>query len=122
MASVSIAVCNTVLPSNGSSSGHKSSEVIVVNNTASEVDVAVRVVDNEDNTLFSRVFSTGPEMTNSSRDEIETPPTKVHAFTADGISKTWQYAPNLSGEFDCEPKDIGLILQDDNTIEPWYTC
>jgi hypothetical protein len=71
--------------------------------------------------LFSRVFALGAKKM-TSRGAIETTPARVHAFTAGGVSHTCQYDPDLPAQFDCEPKDIGLTLHRDNTIEPWYNC
>lgn len=93
----------------------------VENRTASKAEVAVRVVDSEDATLFSRVFALEPE-TLISRGAIEASPSKVHAFTPTGASRTWRYAPDLPADFECEREDIGLTLHQDGTIEPWYKC
>jgi hypothetical protein len=121
VASVSVAGCNGVLSSGTSSSAAEPSEVMVENRTASRAEIAVRVVDREEEALFSRVFTIGPEKMRS-RGAIETTPARVHAFTADGVSQTWEYDPDLPADFACEPKDIGLTLHPDQTIEPWYDC
>lgn len=121
VASASTAGCSKVLPGSGSSSTHEPSEVIVENRTSSKAEIAVRVVGSEEETLFSRVFTLGPEEM-MGRGTIETSPSRVHAFTADGVSHTWRYAPDLPADFDCELKDLGLTLHRDNTIEPWYSC
>jgi hypothetical protein len=118
---VSIAGCSDVLSDGDSSNADELGEVIVENRTASPVEVAVRVIDSEDKTPFSRVFPLGTEKM-ASRSAIDTTPSRVHAFTVDGVSRTWQYAPDLPVGFECEPKDIGLTLQQDKTIEPWYDC
>lgn len=120
MASVSTAGCSAVLTGSGSSSDEPS-EVRVVNSTASKAEIAVRVIDSEDETLFSRVFTLGPEEA-MGHGAIETTPSRVRAFTPDGVSHTWRYAPDLPADFDCEIKDIGLTLHQDHTIEPWYSC
>ena len=122
VASVSIAGCSGGLSGSDPSSGDESSEVVVVNQTDSEAEIAVRVIDGEGETRFSRVFSLGAGKTKSSRDVLETTPERVHAFTADGVSRSWRYAPDLPVDFDCEPKDIGLTLHRDDGIEPWYDC
>lgn len=119
--SVSIAGCTDVLPGGGSGSADEPIEVSVENRTASKAEVAVRVIDSGGATLFSRVLALGPE-TMTSRGAIETTPSRVHAFTADGVSHAWRYAPDLPVDFECEREDIGLTLHRDNTIEPWYTC
>ncbi len=119
--SVSTAGCSDVLPGNDSNKAKESSEVIVENRTSSTAEIAVRVIDSEDGTLFSRVFTLGSRKM-MSRGTIETTPSRVHAFTADGVSQTWQYDPDLPADFECELKDIGLTLHPDNTIEPWYDC
>lgn len=122
VASASTAGCSDIVPGSGSGSADEPGEVIVENRTASKAEIAVRVVNGEDEALFSRVFSLEPEKTVSSRDVIETMPSEVHAFTADGVSRTWRYAPDLGAGFDCKLKDIGLTLHADNRIEPWYDC
>lgn len=119
--SVSIAGCSDVFSVSGSSSADETIEVSVENRTSSRAEIAVRVVDSEGATLFSRVFDLEPT-TIVSRGAIETTPSRVHAFTADGISHTWRYAPDLPADFECEREDIGLTLHDDDTIEPWYKC
>ncbi|QSG16150.1 hypothetical protein HSEST_2640 [Halapricum desulfuricans] len=79
------------------------------------------MIGSDGETLFSRIFALGAgKMT--SHGAIETTPARVHAFTATGVSHAWRYDPELPVEFDCEPKDIGLTLYRDNTIEPWYDC
>jgi hypothetical protein len=119
MTLVSTAGCNGVL--SGSDSTDEPIEVSVENGTDSAAEIAVRVVDGAGATLFSRVFALGPEKMGS-RGAIETAPSSVHAFTPDGVARTWQYAPDLPADFDCELKDIGLTLRRDDTIEPWYSC
>ncbi len=94
---------------------------MVENRTTSEAEIAVRVIGSEDETLFSHVFVLGAEKM-TSRGAIEATPTRVYVFTEAGVSHMWRYDPNLPVEFDCEPKDIGLTLHPDNTIEPWYDC
>lgn len=121
VASVSTAGCSDVPPSSSSSSADEPSEVNVENRTSSKAEIAVRVIDSEEETLFSQVFALGPEKM-TSRGAIETTPSRVHAFTADGVSHTWRYDPDLPVDFECKPKDIGLTLHQDNTIEPWYNC
>ncbi|MEF8881557.1 MAG: hypothetical protein V5A34_03415 [Halapricum sp.] len=113
--------CSGVLPRSDAGSSDESSEVIVENRTTSETEIAVRVIGREDETLFGRVLALGGGKM-ISRGAIETTPARVHAFTAAGVSHTWRYDPDLPVEFDCEPKDIGLTLHRDNTIEPWYDC
>lgn len=120
-ATVSTAGCSDAFPGSGSDSTAESIEVTVENGTASRAEIAVRVTDRERETLFSRVFSLDPD-TIVSRGAIETPPSRVHAFTATGVAHTWRYAPDLPVDFECERKDVGLTLHRDDTIEPWYTC
>lgn len=121
VASVSTAGCGDALLGSNTRSSTESAEVIVENRTTSEAEIAVRVIGSEEETLFSRVFVLGAE-TMTSRGSIESTPARVHGFTAAGVSQTWGYDPDLPVEFDCEPKDIGLTLHSDNTIEPWYDC
>ncbi|WP_229121418.1 hypothetical protein [Halapricum desulfuricans] len=113
--------CGSVLPGSDTGNSDGSSEVTVENRTTSEAEIAVRVIGSDGETLFSRIFALGAgKMT--SHGAIETTPARVHAFTATGVSHAWRYDPELPVEFDCEPKDIGLTLYRDNTIEPWYDC
>lgn len=121
MASAATAGCSGVLPGDGAGSGDDPAEVIVENGTDSGAEIAVRITDSDGETLFSRVFSVGSEAIESGG-SIETTPSRVHAFTADGVSRTWRYDPDLPVGFDCEPKDVGLTLRRENTIEPWYDC
>lgn len=116
---VSTAGCSDAL--SGSDSTDDPIEVSVENRTDSAAEIAVRVVDSAGATLFSHVFTLEPD-TIASRGAIETAPSSVHAFTPDGIARTWQYAPDLPADFDCELKDIGLTLRRDEAIEPWYSC
>lgn len=121
VASVSTAGCSDVLSDSWSSNTDEPGEVSVENRTSSKAEIAVRVIDSDDETLFSRIFTLRSEKM-TSHGTIETTPSRVHAFTANGASRTWRYAPDLPADFDCEPKDIGLTLHQDNTIEPWYDC
>ena len=121
VASVATAGCSGVLPESDTRNSDESIEVMVENRTTSEAEIAVRVIGSEDETLFSQIFVLGAEKM-TSRGPIETKPARVHAFTAAGVSHTWRYDPDLPVEFDCEPKDIGLTLHRDSTIEPWYDC
>lgn len=121
VASVSVAGCSGVLPGSDFNSVDEPGEVIVENRTASKAEIAVRVIDREDETLFSRVFTLEPG-TMMGRGAIETTPSRVHAFTAGGVSRRWRYAPDLPEEFDCDLKDVGLTLHQNNTIESWYSC
>ncbi|MFC5279639.1 hypothetical protein ACFPM1_12855 [Halorubrum rubrum] len=118
-ASAALAGCGGVVPETAPDDDGPN-EVTVENATDSAVEVAVRVVDGEGETLFGRVFALEPE-TIASRDGFEAVPEEVHAFTADGLSRTWRYDPDLPIEFECEPKDVGLTLRED-AIEPWYGC
>lgn len=121
VASVSTAGCSDGLADRWPGTTDEPAEVIVENRTASKAEIAVRVIDNEAETLFSRIFALEPEKI-TSYGTIETTPSRVHAFTATGVSRTWRYAPDLPAGFDCERKDIGLTLHQDTTIEPWYSC
>lgn len=121
VASLSAAGCSEVLPGSGSSSADEPIEVSVENRTSSKAEIAVRVIGSEEETLFSRVFTLGPEKM-TSHGAIESSPSRVHAFTADGVSHTWRYAPDVPEDFECDLEDIGLTLHQENTIEPWYTC
>lgn len=120
-ASVATAGCSGAFGGSDTPNTDGAAEVIIENRTTSRVEIAVRVLDGEDGTLFSRVFALDPE-TITSRHAIETTPSRIQAFTPEDVSRTWQYDPDLSPEFDCEPKDIGLTLHADDTIEPWYDC
>jgi hypothetical protein len=121
VASTSAAGCSDVFPDSGSSSADNVGEVIVRNGTDSPIEIAVRVVDSGDETLFSRVFTVGSQKI-ISRNGIETIPARIHAFTPNGVSHTWRYDPDLPAGVECEIKDIGLTLNQDHTIDPWYDC
>jgi hypothetical protein len=121
VASSSAAGCSDVFPDGGSSSADDAGEVIVENGTDSLIEIAVRVVDSGEETLFSRVFTVGSQKI-ISRNGIETVPARIHAFTPNGVSHTWRYDPDLPAGFECEIKDIGLTLDQDHTIDPWYDC
>ncbi|GAA0511191.1 hypothetical protein SAMN04488066_10913 [Halorubrum aquaticum] len=120
VASASTAGCTGVFPGSGSGDANEPNEVIVENATAGEAEIAVRVADEDGRTLFSRVFALGPERI-ASHEGIDVVPARIHAFTADGVSRAWRYDPDLPIEFECEPKDVGLTLGADG-IEPWYDC
>lgn len=109
------------IPSGGSEDATESIEVAVENASSDPVEIAVKVADREGTGLFSQVFSleSGHLV---SRGTIETTPATVSAFTPDGVSRTWEYDPDLPGDFDCDREDIGLTVRQDNTIEEWYKC
>jgi hypothetical protein len=118
---ISFAGCTEILPWNSTDARVDPAEVVVENRTSEAAEVAVRVTGDADETLFSRVFAVGPESMVGGG-AIESVPSRIHAFTAGGVSRRWRYAPDLSVEFDCEIKDVGLTLHADETIEPWYDC
>lgn len=64
VASVSIAGCRSILSGGGSDGPDEPIEVGVLNDTSSEAEIVVLVIDSEDETLFSRVLPPDP---NSSR-------------------------------------------------------
>ncbi|MFC6615523.1 hypothetical protein ACFQAS_11270 [Halopenitus salinus] len=121
VASASTAGCSGVLPGRDSGRTDDPIEVTVLNDTSSTAQIAVRVTDAEAEMIFSRVFSLGPEKM-AGCGAIEATPASVHAFTADGVSRTWRYAPDLPADFECDRADIGLTLRRDGAIEPWYSC
>ncbi len=116
-----MAGCASVLPGGPAETEVEPAEVVVENRTDDDAEIAVRLVDGASETVFSRVFSVGPEQM-VGRGAIETAPRRVHAFTPGGISTRWEYDPDLPADFDCEIKDVGLTLHGDETIEPWYKC
>jgi hypothetical protein len=121
VASLSTAGCSGIIPSDGSEDAAEPIEVAVSNAASDVVEIAVRVLDREGMGLFSRVFSLEPGHF-VSRGAIETTPAEVSAFTPDGVSHTWEYDPDLPGDFDCDRADIGLTVQQDNSIREWYKC
>jgi hypothetical protein len=116
---VSIAGCSDVLSGRPAETG--SAEVVVENRTTEAAEIAVRLTDGASETLFSRVFTVGPEAM-IGRGSIDSVPARVHAFTPAGVSHWWDYDPDLPADFDCEIKDVGLALHGGETIEPWYKC
>lgn len=101
-------------------------EIIVVNQTDKLAQIAVWIEDNNGDALFNRVYGIEPEHTNKSAG-IQTRPTTVTVFTSDGMSATWVYAPD--NEVQCNRGnnrnigiDIGIMLKQDHTFEPWYSC
>ena len=121
VASLSTAGCSGGFPRRPASRADDPAEVTVENGTSSRTEIAIRITNRTDGTLFSHVFALAPE-TIVSRGAIDTTPSSVHAFTADGVSRVWRYDPELPVGFECEPTDIGLTLHQDDTIEPWYDC
>jgi hypothetical protein len=117
---VSVAGCSDVLSGPGDTEVEPA-EVVVENRTAEPAEVAVRLTDGGEETLFSRVFAVGPDEL-VGRGAVDTTPSRVHAFTPGGVSRRWRYDPDLSADFDCEIKDVGLTLRADDTIDPWYKC
>jgi hypothetical protein len=115
---LSVAGCSGLL-SDESDTEH--AEVVVENGTDSPAEVAVRISGGADETLFSRVFTLGPEELVGSG-ALETTPARVHAFTPGGLSRRWEYDPDLPADFDCDIKDVGLTLGTEDRIEPWYKC
>jgi hypothetical protein len=118
---LSIAGCSGLLPRSPGDADADPAEVVVENGTASPATVAVRISDGADETVFSRVFTLGPEEIHS-RGAIESAPDRVHAFTPDGTAAQWAYDPDLPVDFDCDIKDVGLTLTRDGGFEPWYDC
>lgn len=94
-------------------------EVLVENRTDAPVAVAVRILG-DDGVLFDGVLTVSPDNM-VSRHGLTGSPRRVQAFTDDGVSRTWQYDPDLPADFSCEVADVGLTVQDEG-IEPWYDC
>jgi len=96
-------------------------EILVENLTDELAQIAIYIEDNEENTLFSRVYELGPDNLDSSAG-LETRPATVTVFTSDGTSTTWKYSPEGEFNLDCEGVDIGVSLKPDQTVESWYAC
>ncbi|MFO7926633.1 MAG: hypothetical protein ACQET5_02130 [Halobacteriota archaeon] len=92
---------------------------MVENRTNERAAIGVRVENDDGGVLFSRVYEMEPGHLDSSAG-IETTPATVTAFTPEGTSRTWRYAPNLAA--DCDGEDIGIPLQSDGSIDSWYAC
>jgi len=92
-------------------------EVVVENGTDDLAAVGVRVEDGDGAALFSRVYELEPGHLDSSGG-VEATPATVTAFTPEGVSATWEYAPDV----DCAGQDIGISLEPDGSIDPWYAC
>jgi len=93
-------------------------EVIVTNVTSEPARIAVRLEDEDGTAVFSRVYVVDAGHSDASAG-VETPPGRVVAFTPDGVSDAWEYAPDL--DVDCPGKDVGVRLTSDG-FEPYYTC
>ncbi|NUB91187.1 hypothetical protein HT576_09155 [Haloterrigena sp. SYSU A121-1] len=116
---VSVAGCSDTVLSNGSEGEGDTIEIMVENRTDDRAQIGVRVEDDDGEVLFSRVYELESGHLDSSAG-IETTPATVTAFTPEGVSATWEYAPDL--DMDCDGEDIGLTLQSDGSIETWYAC
>lgn len=120
-ASVSAVGCSDAVSLGDPEDAAEPIEVAVENATADVAEVAIRVLDREGSTLFNRVLSVDPEHF-VSRGAIETTPATVRVFTPAGVSRTWEYAPDLPEDFDCDREDIGMTIRSDTTVEAWYKC
>ncbi|WP_152422737.1 hypothetical protein [Natrialba taiwanensis] len=116
---MSISGCSNYIPLSQSKKKSEIAEVGVDNSTDDREYVSV-IVSGDNDIIFRHTFILDPG-TFSSEKAIEEEPSEIMAFTKNGISKTWNYDPEMGPAFDCGIKDIGLTLQDD-TIEPWYDC
>jgi len=119
VASTAVTGCSDPLGSAGAGGEGDTVEMLVENRTEGIAEVGVRVEDDDGDTAFSRVYELEPRSLDSSA-ELETVPSTVTAFTAEGRSATWEYAPDL--EMNCDGEDIGLTVQPDGSIDPWYAC
>jgi hypothetical protein len=115
----SAAVASTAGCSSRESDGEGDTvEVIVANSTPEPARIAVRLEDEDGSATFSRVDAVDAGHTDSTAG-VETPPRRIVAFTPDGVSDAWEYAPDL--DVDCRGTDVGIQLTPDG-FEPYYTC
>ncbi|WP_152423988.1 hypothetical protein [Natronorubrum tibetense] len=96
-------------------------EVLVDNASGQPVEVAVLLTDDEDEHLFSHVFSLDTDQFGRAGD-ITQEPLEVNIFTSNGHSKSWEYTPNHPRGSDCDMGDIGMTLNQDGTVDQWYDC
>lgn len=119
LASIPVSGCIDSVLSNGPEGEGDTIEIMVENRTDEPATIGVRVADDEGEPLFSRVYGIEPGHLDSSAG-IETTPATVTAFTPDGTSATWEYAPD--SDVDCDGMDVGLTLRSDGSIGSWYAC
>lgn len=113
--------CSDVVSPSGPEDVTEPIEVAVENASSRAVEIAVRVLDRAGRDLFNRVLSIDPGHF-ISRGAIEATPATVRVFTSSGVSRTWEYAPEVPEDFGCEREDIGLTIQQDTAIAEWYKC
>lgn len=111
--------CRDLVVSDGSQGEGDTIEIMVENRTDELAELGVRVEDDDGAALFSRVYELEAGHLDSSAG-IETTPATVTAFTPEGVSATWEYAPDL--DLDCEGEDVGITLRSDGSIDSWYAC
>lgn len=119
LAAIPVSGCSGSVLSNGSEGEGDTIEIMVENRTDEPATIGVRVADDEGEPLFSRVYEIEPGHLDSAAG-IETTPSTVTAFTPDGTSETWEYAPDPDA--DCDGVDIGLTVRSDGSIDSWYAC
>ncbi|QLG47998.1 hypothetical protein [Natrinema halophilum] len=119
VASILVSGCSDFLISAGSEGEDDTIEIMVENRTEEFARMGVRVENEEEEMMFSRVYELDPGHLDSSAG-IEATPSTVTVFTPDGPSATWKYAPDL--DIDCDGEDIGIALQPDGSIDSWYAC
>lgn len=111
--------CSDTAVYNESEGEGETIEIMVENQTEERAQIGVRVEDDDGEVLFSRVYELEPDNLDSSA-SIETTPSTVLVFTPEGLSATWEYAPEV--EIDCDGEDIGITVHPDDMIESWYAC
>lgn len=119
MVATLISGCSDLVSSDGSEGEGDTIEIMVENQTDKRAEIGVRVEDDDGAMLFSRVYDLEPGHLDSSAG-IETTPATVTVFTPEGVSATWEYAPDL--DLNCDGEDIGITLQSDGSIDSWYAC
>lgn len=119
MLSVSVVGCSE-LAQRGKSGPSESDiiEVIVDNLSESSMGIAVRILGDESEVLFSDAYRI-KSMHRRSEGEILETPDEIHVFTEDGRTKSWDYVP--SSQLQCENKDVGIEVGEDYIAE-FYSC
>lgn len=119
VASALLSGCSDLVSSDGPDGEGDTIEIMVENRTVEPAVVGIRVEDDEGGALFSGVYDLEPGHLDSSGG-IEATPATVTAFTPEGDSATWEYAPDLN--LDCDGEDVGITLLEDGSIDSWYAC
>ncbi|WP_440765098.1 hypothetical protein [Natronorubrum sp. DTA7] len=116
--SVSVTACTMVA---GCASSEDGIEILVDNASGQPVDVAVLLTDDEEEQLFSHVFSLELDQFGRAGD-VNQKPLEIFVFTSNGNSKSWEYTPSHSRDSGCNMGNIGMTLTQEGAVDKWYDC